>query len=87
MAKVMKFYGDFCSPCKAMTPIFNEVVEELGLDAEEVNIGDPEGLAEAVKYGIRAIPSFVAFNEQGSPFVLTGTFVKNDLKEFFSNPQ
>ena len=87
MAKVIKFYGDYCAPCKVMAPVFKEAVEELGLDAEEVNIGDAEGRNRAVENGIRSIPSFVAFNEQGSPFVLTGTFTKDELKEFFSNPQ
>lgn len=92
MSKVIKFYSDSCAPCKAMAPVFDEVVKELGVEAESINIGDTSSWnvpnrQKAAELGIRSIPAFVVYNEQGSPFVKTGMVAKDALKEFISNPQ
>ena len=87
MAKVIKFYSDNCAPCKAMSPIFDEIVKELGVEAESLNIGEADNRQKALELGVRAVPTFVVYNEQGSPFVKTGMVAKDVLKEFISNPQ
>lgn len=87
MAKVIKFYSDNCAPCKAMSPIFDEVVKELEVEAESLNIGEPANRQKAVELGVRSVPTFAVFNEQGSPFMKTGMMSKDALKDFISNPQ
>lgn len=87
MTKVVKFYSDSCAPCKAMAPVFDEVIKELGVEAESLNIGEPANRQKAMELGVRSVPTFVAFNEQGSPFMKTGMVAKEVLKDFISNPQ
>lgn len=87
MAKVIKFYSDNCAPCKAMAPIFDEVVKELGVTSESLNISDTANRNRALELSIRSVPTFIVYNEQGSPYGKTGMLTKEELKEFISNPQ
>lgn len=87
MQRIVKFYSDTCPPCKAMAPVFDEVLKELGVEAESLNIGEGNNRQLAMELGIRSVPTFVVYNEQGSPFMKTGMVSKEELKEFFSNPQ
>lgn len=85
MAKVVKFYGDSCAPCKAMAPIFDEVVKELGIIPEEKNLGD-DGVRElALEAGVRSIPSFVVYTDNGEIFSRSGMMGKADLKAFLED--
>ena len=85
MALVVKFYGDNCSPCKAMTPIFNEVIEELGIDAEQKNIADPKVRELAMSAGVRSIPSFVVFTDNNEILSRSGLMSKEALKSFLED--
>lgn len=55
--KIKKFYADWCTPCKAVTPALRQAAEELGIDVEEVNI-ETEREA-AIDYMVRSIPTMV----------------------------
>ena len=56
--KVLKFYADWCGPCKVYAPIFEKVVKESEVEYENIDIDkDTDGLA--AKYKIRSIPATV----------------------------
>lgn len=83
MSKIVKFYGDSCSPCASMSPVFEDVVKDLGLtNVESKRIGD-EGVREmAMELGIRTIPSFVVYSDNGKVFTKSGIMSKETLKSF-----
>jgi thioredoxin 1 len=85
MAKVVKFYSDSCAPCKAMNPVFDEVLNELGLIGECKNLGD-DGVRElALESGVRSIPSFVVYTNSGEILSRSGIMSKKDLKSFIED--
>ena len=66
MAKqVIKFFADWCGPCKMYGPTFTQVREELESDEItflEISVeNDPENLAG--QYGVRGIPHTVVLEE------------------------
>lgn len=82
MNKIIKFYSDSCVPCKAMAPIFKEFVEGLdGVEVEEINISNPAGREKAVELGLRSVPTFVAYHDDGSMKTHTGMATLEMLAE------
>ena len=61
---VLDFYADWCAPCKAISPIINELSEQFKdtVNINKVNIDDSPDLAS--KFGVRNIPT-VLFIKNG----------------------
>lgn len=85
MSKIVKFYSDSCVPCKAMSPIFDEIIDELGFYYESLNISDPDNRQQALEAGVRSVPSFVVYTEQGEVLSRSGVMSKEALKSFIED--
>ena len=78
--KVIKFYADWCGPCKSYAPIFEKVVNELGVEYENIDVdNDTTGLA--AKYKVRSIPLTVFVNEDGTEIKEVGILSEAKLKQ------
>ena len=63
MVKVIKFYADWCGPCKMYSKIWDKVVEEVeGVDFVEIDV-DKDSTGLAAKYKVRSIPMTVIIKE------------------------
>jgi thioredoxin 1 len=63
MKKVIKFYADWCGPCKVYAKTFDKVSEELKDEYDFVNINvekDTTGLA--AEYKVNSIPTTVVID-------------------------
>lgn len=77
---VVDFWAPWCGPCKAITPILEELAEELG-DAVKickVNVDNNSDIAG--KYEIRAIPTILIFKDGKVADTIVGLSSKEDLK-------
>ena len=78
---VVDFFAQWCGPCKALSPILEEVSDEYAgkVDIYKVDVDEEEELAMA--FNIRTIPTllFIPMNE--NPKILVGGLPKNKLKE------
>ncbi len=55
---LVDFWAPWCGPCRMMSPIADDVAEELGDRARVVKVNIDEARATAIRYGITSIPSF-----------------------------
>ena len=55
--KVLKFYADWCGPCKALTQVINNAGEKVTVPVENVNIDENVFLAQEFK--VRSVPTMV----------------------------
>ena len=82
MKKVIKFYADWCGPCKLYAPIFDKVSQELKDEAEFVNVNiekDTTGLAAEYKVG--SIPTTILIDGENQQ-TKVGRLEEDVLKEF-----
>lgn len=59
MITLTDFYADWCGPCKVMKPIFDEVEKEYEGKVEFRQVDVEAETAEAAKFGVMSIPTFV----------------------------
>ena len=58
MIKILDFYAEWCGPCKVMSPILDQIEDELDdVIIEKYDVEENEEIVE--DYGIRSIPTLV----------------------------
>jgi thioredoxin 1 len=82
MVKAIKFYADWCGPCKVYSKVWDKVKEELNgkVEFEECNVDeDTSGLA--AKYKVRSIPFTVIMKDGEAVNSQSGLINEKELKE------
>jgi len=60
--KVLKFYADWCGPCKMQTMIIKGAADKITTPIEEVNID--ENLFMAQNFQVRSVPTLVLVDSE-----------------------
>jgi thioredoxin 1 len=58
MVEVKKFFGHWCSPCKLLAPVIEEIKKEMP-NVKFVDVDVDENYELASKYGVRGVPTVV----------------------------
>lgn len=84
MVTLIDFYAEWCGPCKAMKPIVHELEEEMKNNVEFKKVDVDEDTAEAGKYGVSSIPTFVILKNGVEVSRKTGAMPKQIFKDWIS---
>ena len=84
MTRVIKFYANWCGPCKRFKPIFEEVKKEYkdnnSIQFYEVNVDkDKNGLAS--KFKVESIPTTVIVTSEGVTKKYIGELSKEKINK------
>ncbi len=84
----IKFYADWCGPCKVYAKAWEEVSTELENEVKFLNVdvdNDDSGLA--AKYKVRSIPHTVIISNESGDTLATksGRLSSTELKSLISN--
>jgi len=79
---LVDFYADWCSPCKAFEPIYDEVSTEIGSKVKFLKLNVDDGYESASKYRIMSVPTIIAFKNGVEVARHTGSMDKEKLREF-----
>ena len=58
---LIDFWASWCGPCRMMSPVIDEIAEEMKDEVKvcKINIDEEQNLA--VKYNVMSIPTFIVF--------------------------
>ena len=77
---LVEFYADWCSPCKTLSPILEEIAKE-NLDLKVVKVNVDESSYIASHYGANYIPLLVVIENGNEVDRAVGALPKKDILE------
>ena len=82
---IVDFWAEWCGPCKMLTPILEELSNEMKneINVVKVNLDDNQDLA--MKYSIRSIPTLLLFKEGNLIDTKVGLLPKNEIVTWFKS--
>ena len=77
----MDFWGDHCPACRQISPILKDLAEGHAGRVKIVKMHAAENMATSARYGIRAMPTVLAFRDGEVQGQLVGARKKADFEE------
>lgn len=78
---VLDFYATWCGPCKMMSPVIDEIAEELGDMVKVGKVDSDENRMLIEKFGIMSIPTIFVIKQGEIVKKFMGVTPKNDILE------
>ena len=77
---VVDFWAPWCGPCRAISPIVEQLSEEYGGKVQFVKMNTDENQRTAMKFGIMSIPTLLMFRGGNEVARIVGVQPKPNLK-------
>ena len=79
---VVDFWAPWCGPCKMMGPAFEEAAKEFALKVRFAKLNTEVFQAPSAKFGIRSIPTMIAFKNGKELDRVSGALSVEQIKEW-----
>jgi len=85
---LVDFYADWCGPCKTLSPILERLTENAsvksgsGRSLDLVTVDTDNETELAVKYGIRSLPTVIAFRDGQPVTKFMGALPEASVRKF-----
>jgi thioredoxin 1 len=76
---ILDFYADWCGPCKMMSPIIDQIADELGDSVKVGKVNSDENMDLAEKFGIMSIPTIIIFKGGNVSKTFIGVTPKSEI--------
>ena len=82
---IVDFWAEWCGPCKMLTPILEELSDEMKNEINVVKVNLDENQDLALKYSIRSIPTLLLFNKGNLVDTKVGLLPKSEIVSWFKS--
>ncbi len=82
---IVDFWAEWCGPCKMLTPILEELSNEMKDEINVVKVNLDENQDLAMKYSIRSIPTLLLFKEGNLIDTKIGLLPKSEIVTWFKS--
>ncbi|HBI21512.1 MAG TPA: thioredoxin [Legionella sp.] len=79
---LVDFWAEWCGPCRALTPVFNEVAASHPDSVVFAKINIDENPQTPSKYGVMSIPTLILFKNGLVEATKMGLMTKSELSAF-----
>lgn len=79
---VVDFWAKWCGPCKALTPILEDIAKKYEGKVRFVKLDVDQNTSTPPKFGVRGIPTLILFKDGQVKGTQVGLLNKNELMEF-----
>ncbi|WP_341789946.1 thioredoxin [Rickettsia endosymbiont of Polydrusus tereticollis] len=81
---LIDFWAEWCGPCKMLTPIIEQLSQELQGKVKILKMDIEENPETPSKYGIRSIPTLILFKEGKQADIKIGASEKKSILEWLN---
>jgi thioredoxin 1 len=79
--KLLKFYAEWCGPCKGLTMVINGAKDKISIPVEEYDIDNEMFMAQ--DYKVRSVPTLVLVDDKNQEIKRSvGLLTEEKLLEF-----
>ncbi|MCI4642900.1 MAG: thioredoxin [Flavobacteriaceae bacterium] len=77
---LIDFYASWCGPCKAMSPVLEQLKASMGDQISVLKIDVDKNPGIATKYQVRGVPTLMIFKNGASLWRESGVYSAADLE-------
>jgi len=82
---LVDFWAAWCAPCNMVTPILEQISEEMKDSVKVRKVNVDENQSTAAEFGIRSIPTIILFKDGKMVEQLIGVRPKEEIKKVINN--
>lgn len=78
---LVDFYADWCGPCKAMSPVVEQVASQYSGKLKVIKVNVDKNQAAASQFRVQGVPTFILFRQGQQVWRQSGAMPANVLAQ------